>query len=267
VTGVAALFAVVGAACVVKATSYALIPAAALALVLALWRSPVRSDAFAVLVRVAAAVAALAITLGTWVLIARITHQAAAAQVGVVTGSGGGGSTAFNVREFLSYLWQFYLPRLGFLSPFHTPASTLPAWDLLFKGAWGAFGWLEITFPSGVYLVLLGASAAIAVLAAAGLWRDRRRLDWAVALFLVVVVVGLLAGLHVTDYRQIKDGAQNFFQGRYVLPLAPIAGAALARALLWFPSRWRTSAVAAALAALFILDVFSLGLMIERFYA
>jgi lipopolysaccharide export LptBFGC system permease protein LptF len=80
-------------------------------------------------------------------------------------------------------------------------------------------------------------------------------------------VVGLLAGLHVTDYRQIKDGAQNFFQGRYVLPLAPIVGAALARALLWSPPRWRTSAVAAVLGALFILNVFSLGLMIERFYA
>ena len=47
------------------------------------------------------------LTLGVWVVIARVTHRAAAAQVAQAAGA-----TGFNLRDFGSYLWQFYLPKL-----------------------------------------------------------------------------------------------------------------------------------------------------------
>jgi hypothetical protein len=80
-------------------------------------------------------------------------------------------------------------------------------------------------------------------------------------------VIGLMAGLHITEYRQIKSGAVNFIQGRYLLPLAPLAGLALTRALGWMPRPRLAGAVAASLGALLILDMFSLALVLVRFYA
>lgn len=263
--GVLALFAVTGIACVTKTTSYALLPGVAIALALALWRGRRETGSWDVgrgALAVIAAGAGMVLTLGVWIAVSRLNHQAAAAQVGVVTGGG-----SLNVREFFSYLWQFYLPKLPFMNDFHTVAPTLPAWDILFKGAWAAFGWLEVLFPTWVYLVLLAVSVAAIGGAIAGLWRDRSGIDWYVFAFLALVVLGLMAGLHVSEYRQLKGGASNFFQGRYVLPLAPLAAAAAARALFWVPARVRGQAVGAALAAFVVLDLFALGLIVQRFYA
>jgi 4-amino-4-deoxy-L-arabinose transferase-like glycosyltransferase len=263
--GVLALFAVTGIACVTKTTSYALLPGVALALGLALWRAR-RADGGLDLGRGGKAVVAagigMVLTLGVWIAVSRLNHQAAAAQVGVVTNGG-----SLNIREFFSYLWQFYLPRLPFMNDFHSVAPTLPAWDILFKGAWAAFGWLEVLFPTWVYLVLLVVSGAAAVGGFLGLWRDRAGIDWPVAAFLVVVVLGLMAGLHVSEYRQLVGGASNFFQGRYVLPLAPLAAALAVRALLWAPMRMRAPLIGGALALFLVLDLFSLGLIVQRFYA
>jgi 4-amino-4-deoxy-L-arabinose transferase-like glycosyltransferase len=260
--GVLALFAAVGAACVVKATSFALMPAAALALGLALWRArPEGLTRRRAATAVGVAAAGLIGTLGIWIVVSRLNHQAAAGQVGVVS------SGEFNIREFLSYLWQFYLPKLGFMNDFHSVAPTLPAWDILFKGAWAAFGWLEVIFPVWVYWLLLVVSVGAVVGAVTGLWKDRSGIDWAVFAFLALVVIGLMAGLHISEYRQIKGGASNFFQGRYVLPLAPLAAAALARTIAWAPRRLRGQLVGGALAAFLVLNLFSLGLILQRFYA
>jgi 4-amino-4-deoxy-L-arabinose transferase-like glycosyltransferase len=259
--GVLALFAVVGLGCVVKATSFALFPGAVVAVALALLRERPGLTARRVVEVGAVAAAGVVFTLGIWVAVSRLNHQAAAAQVGVVS------SGQFNVREFLSYLWQFYLPRLGFMSDFRSVAPTLPFWDIQFKGAWASFGWLEVLFPTWVYFVLLAVSVSAMVGAFTGLWRDRVRIDWRVAAFLAVVVLSLYAGLHVSEYRQLKGGASNFFQGRYVLPLAPLAAAALARTIAWAPQRLRGQVVGGTLAAFVVLNLFSLGLILQRFYA
>ncbi|WP_272474716.1 DUF2142 domain-containing protein [Baekduia alba] len=260
--GVLALFAVVGAACVVKATSFALLPAAALALALALWRArPEGLTPRRGAIAIGAAAVGMIFTLGIWIVVSRLNHQAAAGQVGVVS------SGEFNLREFLSYVWQFYLPKLGFMNDFRSVAPTLPAWDIVFKGAWAAFGWLEVLFPTWVYLVLLFVSVVAVVGGVAGVWRDRARVDWAVFAFLALVVLTLMAGLHISEYRQIKGGASNFFQGRYVLPLAPLAACALARTIAWAPQRLRGQLVGGALGAFIVLNLFSLGLILQRFYA
>ena len=76
-------------------------------------------------------------------------------------------SDVLNVRMLLSYVWQFYLPRLPFQDDFAFPGPTLLPLDAIWlQGAWGAFGWLEVDFPPIVYDVLI-AVTAIVVFAAA----------------------------------------------------------------------------------------------------
>jgi 4-amino-4-deoxy-L-arabinose transferase-like glycosyltransferase len=263
VRGAAALFAVVGVACLVKATSYALMPAAVFALAVGLRRG-VRagSRSPAVAVAVAGAGAALVLTLGVWIVVARLTHRAAAAQVAQAAGA-----TGFHLRDFGSYLWQYYLPRLPFQRPFPIPGDHLPAYDIWLKTGWAGFGWLEVHFPEWVYGVLTAATFGVAVLALAQIWRARRRVDLAVLAFLALVSVTLLAGLHWTEFKMLTSGLGPFNAGRYLLPLAGIAGLAVALAVRAFPVVRRPAVAAGWLTGLFVLNLFSFGLMFERFYA
>jgi hypothetical protein len=256
------LFAIVGAGCVVKTTSYALLPGSLFVLAVGLWRR--RPLTRAVITRPAgAAGGALVATLGTWFVLAGALNRTATSQL-----SGAAGSAGTNVRELLSYVWQFYLPRLPFQNDFKPGAvPTIPVYDIWLKGAWADFGWLEIKFAGPVYLLLAAITVAVAAFAAASLWRYRRTSDLAVGAFLAVVAVTLLAALHWTEYHLIKGGATNFNQGRYLLPLIGIAGLAIGQALRPLAPRARAIGAAAVLGGLFTLDLCSLALTMERFYA
>jgi len=261
VRGAVAFFGVVGLACLVKATSYALVPAALFVLAVGLRRARTTT----VGPRAAAVVgagAALAATLGAWIVVARLTHRAASAQVAQAAGA-----TGFHLRDFGSYLWQFYLPRLPFQRPFSIPGDHLPAYDVWLKTGWAGFGWLEVQFPEWVYVLLTVVTVAIAVVALRELWRARRRVDLAVLAFLALVAVTLLAGLHWTEFKMLTGGQGAFNAGRYLLPLAGVAGLAVALVVRAVPAARRPSAGAAALGALFALNLLSFGLMIQRFYA
>lgn len=253
------LFAVVGVAIVVKTTSYALVPAALLALAVGLWR--VRDDRRQLLRAALAAATAIAVPVMTWVVYARVTHRAAAAQISDAAGPGTGGS----VRELMSYLWQYYLPRLPFMNDLTD--SGLPAYQVLFKQAWGAFGWLEVRFPEWLYKLLLLATAGIAGAALARVAALRRRIDWWVGAFFALGALGLLAGLHWTDYHHLVDGQGNFMQGRYLFPLVGLAGLAGAQAVSWLRGQARPAAVGALVGGLVALQLVSLAIVTVRFYA
>jgi 4-amino-4-deoxy-L-arabinose transferase-like glycosyltransferase len=250
-----AFAAVVGLACVVKATSYALLPGAALVLCLGAWRA--RAPA-----ALAAGAAALAMTAGTWLAIAGELNRPASAQLSAAASTGG-----LEARELISYAWQYYLPRTPFQDDLVPFAHTLPLYDVLIKMGWAAFGWQEIRFGEPVYWVLAAVTALLAVLAATTLWRDRRRVDLAVCGFLLLVAGTLLAGLHWTEYRQLNAGQGPFIQGRYLFPLIGLGGLVVAGALRAVPPRLRAASVAAFISALFVLDIFSLERVMERFYA
>jgi hypothetical protein len=316
-----ALFLVVGLACVVKATSYALVPAAFVALGVAVWRArrpsrrsaaraaqrdeaattegaahapdddgvedrpdpesapadgatpaglaPARRETRTgravhapvsrgrILASLALAAAGLLLTFGVWIVVSRATGTATAAQAAEV------GRTPINAAQLLAYVWQFYLPMLPFMDPVLN-APALPVYDVLVQGAWGRFGWLEVAYPRWTYLGLTAITVLVAVLALAGAWRDRRTLDPAIALFFVLIAAALMAGLHITEFQK---GGTGFIQGRYVLPLLPLAGLALARALRWLPARRIAPVAGAALAGLLVLNVFGMALVLERFYA
>jgi 4-amino-4-deoxy-L-arabinose transferase-like glycosyltransferase len=271
----AAFFAVVGLACTVKATSYALlVPAAFVAVVGLAARSPWRIGS---VVKLAAAVVVpVALTLGVWLVVARATDHAAAAQLsagqvgGASSGTGAAGTTSANgtsLREFASYLWQYYLPRLPFQTDFQTPFRGYPLLQIWIKQGWASFGWLEVKFPEWVYRVLGVLTMAIFAGGLAALIRARRGLDLRVVLFLVLACGALLGGLHWTDYHQIEAGSRGFMQGRYVFPVIGVMALALAGAVSLLPARRWATATGAAVAALFAFHLLSLGLVLERFYA
>jgi 4-amino-4-deoxy-L-arabinose transferase-like glycosyltransferase len=259
--GATALLGIAGLGCLVKATTYALLPAVLLALGVAAVRAGGLRRPKDALVPLAGAAGALASTLGVYVVWTRLTGRVVSAQVTSVTGP-----VDLNIREMVAYVWQYYLPRLSFQYDFPSSAATIPVYDVSFKGVWAAFGWLEVTYPDWVYLVLVGLTVIVVVFAGAGVWKDRRLSDRWVVAFLTLAALGLLAGLHFTEYRQIKSGV-TFMQGRYLLPLAPLAAIALARAVAWVPAPRRATAVAAILGGLLTLNLFSLGLVTTRFYA
>jgi 4-amino-4-deoxy-L-arabinose transferase-like glycosyltransferase len=253
-----ALAAVTAAAILVKATSFALLPAVALALVLGS-RDAIRSGGArrAALANSLAALS-LAVPLAVWSLIARGADRGAAEQLTASSTELG----AEKVRHFLSYVWQFYLPNL----PFQDPIGDPRLWETWVQGGFGRFGWLEVMLPEWLYI----AAAAFTVMVLAGLAvlaaRSRRRLDVPVLAFLALAAGTLLAGLHWTDFNFLLGGSE-FMQGRYLLPLIALAGVAAAAALTALPYRWRPVAAGMTLGGLFVAQLIALATTLTRFYA
>ena len=258
-------FALVGLACVIKTMSFALLPGAALVAGYGLWAR--RRRAVRICQLAAAVVVPIALTFGTWAFVAEQQDRPAAAQVADVTQTAGLAS-GFNTREFLSYLWQFYLPKTPVQNPYPFPSGEgLPLIDVWVTYGWAAFGWLEVQFPGWVYSILGALSAVIVVAAAVALLRSRRSLDLRVVAFLVVVFATLLAGLHWTDYKQLENGAPGFMQTRYLFPAISLFGIALSGALSLVPRGRRQIAIGGTIAALLVFHVLSLGLTMERYFA
>jgi hypothetical protein len=260
----AAFFALVGLGCVVKATSFALLPAAVLVAAFGLFAR--RRHGAARVVRLAAIVAVpLAVTLGAWVLGAKLLDRLAAAQISDTTAS----ITGTNWREMFSYAWQYYLPRIPGQQdyPIAPIGGGYPLLQVWITQGWGAFGWLEVKWAAWVYRVLGVITVGIGAAAAVALWRARRAIDWRVASFLALACLSLLAGLHWTDYHQLEAGSRGFMQTRYLFPVIAVFGAALAAAVSVVPARVRPAVAGGTVAGLFVFHLFAIGLVVMRFYA
>ena len=264
--GGVAFFAVIGLGTLTKATTLVLLPAAFLVLGVGLWRlwhsgGGRRAAATTGL----AAVASLAVLAGGWVVVSVVLGRPALFQVGT---SDNAPLPDSPLRLLASYLWQFYLPKLPFQQEF-AGFPTLPVYDFWAKGAWGAFGALEVRLPEWLYLLLALVTVAVLVSAAVAFVRARRRgsVDMAVAAYFALVALALLGGLHWTEYRLIQVTGGPFNQGRYLLPLVPLAGVAAAAALTLVPSRLRTAALTTGVGALLALQAVCLAVVMGRFYA
>jgi 4-amino-4-deoxy-L-arabinose transferase-like glycosyltransferase len=262
-----ALCGVTALAVLTKGTGYALVPGVALVLGVAAWRARPRERSTALVAGVSAL--ALALPVGAWLVLARSLDRAAVNKVpGTGGGSGGAAAGAAGTPDvsLIDYVWQFYLPKLPFQG--NVPAiDRLPAFDVWIKTGWAAFGWLEVRFPSPVYGVLAAVTVLFLAGAVALLVRRRRRDDLATVAFFVLTALALLAGLHWIEYKSISTEGVVFNQGRYLLPLLPLLGASAAASLALLPTRWRMQATGLVVGAVFVLQVFSLALIAQRFYA
>ncbi len=129
-----------------------------------------------------------------------------------------------HIPEFLSYLWQIFLPRLPGMAP-HFAVGGIPGYTIFIKRGWGAFGWYDVFFPSWIYALILAAMLAAIPL---GIWAARRewawiRRDWLEVLTVLLIPVAVIAGFEAAYY---SPGVQTIIPtfGRYAFPaIAPLA--------------------------------------------
>jgi 4-amino-4-deoxy-L-arabinose transferase-like glycosyltransferase len=166
----------------------------------------------------------------------------------------------------LNYVWQFYLPRIpGTVADFPGLDMARQVW---FRGWVGLYGSLDTTFPGWVYDLALIPAGAIGLLCLAALARARGALR-ARATELAVyacVAVGVMVLTAADSYHEFPALDAAYAQVRYLLPLLPLLGAALALAALGAPRR-RGPVVGVLIVMLFLAhDVFSQLLVAARYY-
>ena len=166
----------------------------------------------------------------------------------------------------LNYVWQFYLPRLpGMVNDFPGIFTTRELW---FNGWVGLLGWLDTAFPGWVYDFALLPTAIIALLFGRTLLA-RRAVSRARAgeiITYAAMALGLMAIIAIAAYRVFPRHEAEFAQTRYLLPLVPILGAALALAARGAGRRWGP-AVGTLIVVLFLAhDIFSQMLLVGRYY-
>jgi len=169
------------------------------------------------------------------------------------------------VREFLSYLWQFYLPRLPFMVDLQVG---LPLFNVWFKGFIGHYGWLDTGFREWVYTVAVSVFGVVLGLAGAALWRaraivSRRRGE---LLAYVSLVAGFVVLVGWAGYSGRLSNGYIFEQTRYLLPLAGLYAALIAVAAKG------AGRLGPAVATTFVVLacghwLFSLILVVGRYYA
>jgi hypothetical protein len=170
------------------------------------------------------------------------------------------------MRQVGSYLWQFYLPRLGFMTPVEPHWGIRQAFiDRLF----GGYAQLEVSPPGWVLTAVTVAAVVTVVSALVGmvLHRPAGRRAGDVLAVLVVAVVGYLLLLHAAAFRSLLHVPDPVITGRYLLGLMPLYGAGIALAVGWLPRRIAVPAGVVVLVGLTVLQVDALALMLTRFYA
>ncbi|HSZ13736.1 MAG TPA: DUF2142 domain-containing protein [Solirubrobacteraceae bacterium] len=166
----------------------------------------------------------------------------------------------------IGYIWQYYLPRLPGMTD-HFPGLSMPL-QVWFDKSIGFYGWLDVSFPVWVDDAALLPVALIAILCARSLLAGASALRRRGAELLVygAMAVGLMSLIGATAYFNTEGQQLGFAEPRYLLPLLPLLGAALALAARGAGRRWGPVAGALIVALLFAHDLFSQLLVVSRFY-
>jgi hypothetical protein len=257
------LGAAIGAALVIapllKGTALALYPAAAIALVLMLWRQ-----------RHALPLPGLAAVVGTFLVLTLGWDLVAPTFERPTLTTPGGEVLATNARNDIegtfAYIWQVFLPRLPTMPDLFV--QRWPAFDIYVERGWGAFGWYAVLFPRWVYLVILVTMLAVAGLAVTAVLRNRTR-AWQLAPSLVVLVVailGLVGGVHASFYSPVPRPLIPEF-GRYAFAVIVPLAALVAAALFALPRRLLVSGAAVLVVLMLGLSYASRLLTLYGFYS
>jgi Predicted membrane protein (DUF2142) len=236
-----------------------LVPGALLGLALLVRRASPRSRRI-VLRAAGAALALVAVALVAAFALGSLSGNAS---VSIVSGSLSRDTGAANLLGELSYTWQLFLPRLpGMTDYFPGVSAPLRLW---FDGLVGRYGWSDTVFPSWVYGAALFPAGLVALLVLRALVDDRlalRRRAGELAVY-ATMALGLLTIVGFASYGH--DG--TFWEPRYLLPLLPLFGAAIALAARGAGRRYGPLAVVAIVVLVLAHDLFSQLLMVSRYYA
>lgn len=176
--------------------------------------------------------------------------------------------TPLSVRQFIGYVWQFYLPKLPFMAPKIGP-------DYGFRQAmvetyFGQFASLEVRFPDWIYEALHAWWLAVAAwLAGVAVVRRRMaRANLPILLLIAVSVASLLVVLHLAAYHgMLSTPTDPVIAGRYLLPIAPLGACGVAFVLGSLPRRAFPWASGLVVGCFLLLSLGGLGLTLVRFYA
>jgi 4-amino-4-deoxy-L-arabinose transferase-like glycosyltransferase len=245
-----------------KGTMYGLVPGAILGLVLLAWRGRGSGGIRAGAVGVATSL----IPFGVWLAI----NHAVLDRSGSTTTGGFTATAHTSLSGQLSYLWQFYLPRLPFMHHhWFTGYPRYPLWQTFFEGFVGRFGWFSFGFPLWVNIVGLVVVVVAAGFAVAALVRlrptIRRRLPEAVVYLTLAVGLFLLVG--VAGYRFRLGFGTNFEQTRYLFGLLPLYALLVVLAARGAGRRFAPVAGALLLCGAIADSVFSQLLTISHYFA
>ena len=250
-----------------KLNFIALIPGAVLGLALLVWRS---RDRMRALVPATTAVILLGVAAGAYILLNLFVWDRSAwggGEASAATNVGGAaGVEPLGLTNQLGYTWQLYLPRLPFMND---QFDYFPLYTTWFKGAVGLFGWLDTPFPEWAYHVALAIVVPIVVLSIVAVVARRRSVlaRWPEVLTYAALAGGLLAAIGFSGIRYRHDSGQIFEQARYLLPLLPLYGLAVALAALGAGRRYAKHAGAVLVVLAMAHTVFAQLLVIARFYA
>jgi 4-amino-4-deoxy-L-arabinose transferase-like glycosyltransferase len=178
------------------------------------------------------------------------------------------GLSVDRTKEFASYLWQFYLRPFSFMAP-----PIFPNWgfrQVFIEQFYGTFDSLEVVFSTWLFDLLKWASVAglLLVARAAVIRRSAVRARWDLVLVLAAAFLIPLLWLHVQAYHGLLgDPRDPAIAGRYLLPLAPLFGVAVAFALSAMRPITGRVLGGAVLGSMALLQLTGLGLLTLRFYA
>jgi 4-amino-4-deoxy-L-arabinose transferase-like glycosyltransferase len=163
----------------------------------------------------------------------------------------------------IGYIWQFYLPRVPGMAAEFPGVSTARLW---FERSVGLYGWLDTPFPVWVTEIALIPTVLLTVLGIRALVADRAALRRRIVELAVYALMGLglLALIAAASYVSLP--AQTYLQPRYLLPLLPLLGAALALSARGAGNRWGPPVGALIVVLLLAHNVFSQLQVISRYY-
>ncbi|MDO9408784.1 DUF2142 domain-containing protein [Patulibacter sp.] len=193
---------------------------------------------------------------------------AGAENAAATTPGSGAPSGLGKVRDVLSYVWQFYLPRLPGMDVQFRGYPDNPVWQVYLQPFMGRFGWFQYGFSTGQSQRLLGILAVALVAALAGLWRLRStaRRHWAALIGLVGSFVGYAVMINIRGQQFRDETGQGFEQVRYLFPMIGFYGLLVALALTGLPARWRRPVAVGAVALMLVQVVASWGLTFDRYF-
>jgi predicted membrane protein DUF2142 len=267
----AAIGGLVAAGVLTKGSMFGLLPGIGVALLLMIWRAPREQRRRALLAAGVAASVAL-VPIAGWI----VANDALFSRPSSTTSSGFLAQTGeYKWREFVSYLWQSYLPRLPFMTdqfpnaePGFPGYPDYPLWETYFQGLVGRFGWFQYGFPEWANFVALGIWLAILGFFGRALWVCRKALRrrWPELVTYLAIAAGVLLLVAVAGYRYRIDNHVNFEQTRYLFPLLALYGALVAIVAARGARRLAPALGALLVVLAFGQNVFAAIVTVERYY-
>lgn len=250
-----------GCAVLTHGRGFAAVPVALLATAIGLERArPPLREALRKLAALAGPVVACAIVA---VLYTR-GHDAGGGAFG---GEVGRAAASFNVKQLLSFIWQFYLPGLDFMSA--RPGAGIGYRQVFIVGFFGEQGGLDINFARSTYgYIQLFCGVGLVMFFVCAIRRFERLLArWREVLVLAGALVSLMFLLHYSEYRDVLQGSDGLLTGRYILPLVTLYGLAVTFVASSLPRKLRPILVGLAASSALVIALGALGNAVERLNA